>query len=373
MSLKIQNIDTTIIDIPTVRKHKLSGHSISKQSYVLVEVRLENGVIGYGEAATLGGASWSEESVESIKSVIDVYMQPLLLGFSADAFEQIDLLLENKIKRNYSAKAAISTAVLDAVGKTWKLPIYALLGGKVKNSFPVIWALASGDPQQELEEALQKIEEKRHREFKIKIGANDPAEDLKRLAFIQKGLEGKGKLKVVDANQAWTRDITKKYLPAFAEIGIELLEQPLPHWDLEGLALFKGKYSTAIMADESVFTPYDLQAVIRREAAEGISLKLVKQGSLFTMKRVAYQARTAGLANYGGCLLESSWGAAAHLHVFATLPPLAWGTETFGPLILENNFSTENLVYENFEVKLPESAGLGLEIDKEKVKFYGRK
>ncbi|MFX7705323.1 enolase C-terminal domain-like protein, partial [Acinetobacter baumannii] len=64
------------------------------------------------------------------------------------------------------------------------------------------------------------------------------------------------------------------------------------------------------------------------------SLKLVKSGSLFELKRTAGVAAAHGLELYGGCLLESSIGAAAHLAVFSTLPTLEWGTEHFGPRIL---------------------------------------
>jgi muconate cycloisomerase len=58
--LMISEIKSTIVDVPTVRKHKLSSLSVTAQSYVIVELRLGNGVIGIGEAATLGGPRWSE-------------------------------------------------------------------------------------------------------------------------------------------------------------------------------------------------------------------------------------------------------------------------------------------------------------------------
>ena len=76
----IVSIETTIVDVPTVRRHKLSSLSVTAQSYVVVVLRLANGVEGIGEAATLGGPRWSEESVESIKATIDAYLAPALIG-----------------------------------------------------------------------------------------------------------------------------------------------------------------------------------------------------------------------------------------------------------------------------------------------------
>src|SRR5689334_13535814 len=78
--LAVAAIRSTIVDVPTVRRHKLSSLSVTAQSYVIVELRLANGVEGIGEAATLGGPRWSEESVESIKATIDAYLAPALVG-----------------------------------------------------------------------------------------------------------------------------------------------------------------------------------------------------------------------------------------------------------------------------------------------------
>jgi len=78
--LAIAAVRSTIVDVPTVRRHKLSQTSVTAQSYVIVEVRLANGVVGIGEAATLGGPRWSEESVEAIKANNDAYLAPPLLN-----------------------------------------------------------------------------------------------------------------------------------------------------------------------------------------------------------------------------------------------------------------------------------------------------
>src|SRR4051812_38160 len=146
--LAVAAIRSTIVDVPTVRRHKLSSLSVTAQSYVIVELRLANGVTGIGEAATLGGPRWSEESVESIKTTIDVYLAPALVGARADRFEAAGVRMDAAAKRNNAAKAAVETALLDAVGKTLGIPVSLLLGGAVRDRVPVLWTLASGDPEQ---------------------------------------------------------------------------------------------------------------------------------------------------------------------------------------------------------------------------------
>ena len=124
--LAIKSVRSTIVDVPTVRQHKLSQTSVSAQSYVVVQVRLANGAEGIGEAATLGGPRWSEESVEAMKANIDAYLAPAIIGTQADRFELAGLRLDQAAKRNNAAKAAIETALFDAVGKTFGLPAAAL-------------------------------------------------------------------------------------------------------------------------------------------------------------------------------------------------------------------------------------------------------
>ena len=85
--LAIASVRSTIVDVPTVRRHKLSQTSVTAQSYVLVQVRLGNGAEGIGEAATLGGPRWSEESVEAMKANIDAYLAPAVVGSARDLFE----------------------------------------------------------------------------------------------------------------------------------------------------------------------------------------------------------------------------------------------------------------------------------------------
>src|SRR6516225_205238 len=133
--LVVRKLTSTIVDVPTVRKHKLSQTSVTAQNYVIVRVQLANGVEGIGEAATLGGPRWSEESVEAIKANIDTYLGPAIHGVRADCFEVAGIRMDEAAKRNNAAKAAIETSLFDAVGKTLGLPVSALLGEQSETEF----------------------------------------------------------------------------------------------------------------------------------------------------------------------------------------------------------------------------------------------
>jgi len=368
----IKTVDSTIVDVPTVRRHKLSHTSVTAQSYVIVRIRLAGGAEGIGEAATLGGPRWSEESVEAMKANINTYLAPAVIGQRADAFEAIGARLDAAAKRNNAAKAAIETALFDAVGKMLGVPASALLGGAARDRLPVLWTLASGDPAQEIEEALGKLAARLHRTFKVKIGALPPREDMARMRRLAEALEGKAEL-IVDANQAWDETVAIRCLPELGEMGVRLVEQPVPAWNIGAMARLRARPGTPpLLADECVFDAHDMLAVARADAADAVSLKLVKHGGLLGVRKVGAVAEAAGIGLYGGCLLESSVGAAAHLQVFSTFREMAWGCEHFGPQILTDDLVAEPLRFEEYHVHLPKGPGLGVTLDEAAMRRYAR-
>jgi muconate cycloisomerase len=206
----------------------------------------------------------------------------------------------------------------------------------------------------------------------VKIGAQSPEVDIARLRRLAGSLGGQASL-IVDANQAWDETAAQRCLPVLAELGIRLVEQPLPAWNLAGMARLRARSNVPLMADECVFSAHDMLDVVRAEAADVVSLKLVKHGGLLATRDVAAVAEAAGIGLYGGCLLESSIGAAAHLQVFAGLRELAWGCEHFGPQILVDDLVEEPLHFADFRIHLPAGPGLGVTLDQDKLRRYARR
>ena len=84
MPVKIEQIDTWIVDVPTIRPHVLSMTSISSQVMMLVRIRFSDGSEGTGEGTTIGGLAYGDESPEGMKLAIDRYFAPILLGRDAE-------------------------------------------------------------------------------------------------------------------------------------------------------------------------------------------------------------------------------------------------------------------------------------------------
>ncbi|TBX70291.1 muconate cycloisomerase [Flavobacterium silvisoli] len=370
--ITITGIETFIVDLPTIRPHHLSMAVMRKQSMVIIRLFASDGIEGIGEATTIGGISYADEFPEGIKLAIDTYFTPLLLGQDSTKINFLMKLLDKNISGNNFAKSGIETALLDAQAKRLGISVHQLFGGAISNSLPVLWTLASGDTDKDIEEANKLIRSKKHNVFKLKIGTKKPEEDIQHVTAIKKALGNDIKV-TVDVNQAWSEQIAKRAIQKLQDNGVDLIEQPLAKYNFEGLARLTSYFEVPIMADEAAATVQDAFKLAKMNAASVFALKIAKSGGLTNIARQAAIAQGAGIALYGGTMLEGTIGTAASAHIFATLPNLDWGTELFGPLLLTDDIVKKPIAYDNFSLELPTGLGLGIELDMNQVAKYKRK
>jgi muconate cycloisomerase len=369
--LKIYSLDVHIVDLPTIRPHHLAMTTIVNQTIILACVKSEDGVEGWAEVATIGGASYDKETPEAIKLNIDTYIKPLIIGENPVNFDAIMKKIDVFVKDNYFAKAVVESAMVDLVAKTKNIPTYELFGGQIHQSLPVAWTLASGDTGRDIEEAKESLAQKRHNIFKLKIGKGDPKKNVEHVIKIKQAIGDAGSVRV-DVNQAWDETTANYCIEALEDGGVDLIEQPLVNWDNEGMSRLTNRFKVPIMADESIGTIQQAFHLAKYRAGNVFALKIPKAGGMTATKKVAAIAEAAGIGLYGGTMIESSLGTAVCAQLYSTIPNMAYGTELFGPLLFKDNVTINNIKYENFEIVIPDGPGFGMEIDKEKVKHYSR-
>jgi muconate cycloisomerase len=368
----IQKIQVTIVDLPTIRPHHLSMAVMRDQAMVIIQILCSDGIEGLGEATTIGGLSYGDESPEGMKLAIDHYFAPALIGKDASKINLAMHYLEKAGIGNRFAKSGIETALLDAQGKRLGVPVSALFGGAQQTALPALWTLASGDTAKDIEEAHELIRSKRHNTFKLKIGRKEPKIDLAHVRAIKKAVGTDIKI-TVDINQAWEEQVAKRSIAVLQDDGIDLIEQPLHKENLEGLARLTQMFTVPIMADEAVANVFDAFKAAKIAAGSVFALKIAKAGGLTNVLKIASIADAAGIALYGGTMLEGTIGSVASAHAFSTLTNLSWGTELFGPLLLTDDIVTKRISYQNGTMTLPDGPGLGLELDMDKFNHYKRK
>ncbi len=367
----IERIETVIVDLPTIRPHKLAMHTMQHQTLVIIRLYCSDGVQGIGEATTIGGLSYGNESPESIKQNIDSHLAPVLLGQDAANVNAAMLRLDKIAKGNTFAKSGIESALLDAQGKRLGLPVSELLGGRVRDSLEVAWTLASGDTAKDIAEAEQMLDLRRHRIFKLKIGANPLEQDLRHVVAIKQALGERASVRV-DVNQGWDESQAIRGCRVLGDNGIDLIEQPIARINRGGQVRLNQRSPAPIMADESIESVEDAFSLAADGAASVFALKIAKNGGPRAVLRTAQIAEAAGIALYGGTMLEGSVGTLASAHAFVTLNKLTWATELFGPLLLTEEIVTEAPVYRDFHLEVPRTPGLGLTLDEERVKRFAR-
>lgn len=371
MNAQVTSVEAILVDLPTIRAHQLSMATMRQQTMVIVRLRSSDGIEGIGEATTIGGLSYGEESPEGIKLTIDRYLAPALAGHDATNINAAMLKLNKAARGNRFAKSGIETALLDAQGKRLGVPVSTLLGGAVRKTLPVLWTLASGDTDRDIEEAEMLLAERRHHTFKLKIGRRSVRDDVAHVSKIKAALGDRAKV-TVDVNQAWSEIDAASGIASLEAAGIDLIEQPTPREHRGALARLAARFIVPIMADEGITGPEDALELARDACADVFALKIAKAGGIYAMMRTAAVADAAGVQLYGGTMLEGSIGSVASAHGFSALSQLSWGTELFGPLLLKDDIVTARPAYRDFDLHLPEGPGLGLEIDEEKLAFYRR-
>lgn len=338
--------------------------------YVIIVIDTDSGIRGIGEATPDVG--FFGESLEEVKAAIDLYLGPKLIG--VDPFDREWILNQLDYRGNYCAKSAIDLAIHDLIGKALGLPVYDLIGGRCRERVLVALEIPGGAPQ-DMAKACADYVKQGVRVFKPKIGGY-PDADAERLRAIREAV-GKDVILRADANQGYTPKeairlcrLAEKY-----DVGLELLEQPVPYWNLRGMAQVRQAVDVLIEADESAFTQHDVMNIIRNEAADVINIKVEKVGGLYNAKKVAAMAESAGLE----CVIGTAFGLgttiAAKLHLAASTLIIKDAVE-FTEIRLHDNLLAApydllfSLPLEDGCLAVPSGPGFGVSIDDAKVAKY---
>jgi muconate cycloisomerase len=364
--LKIRAVETLLVDVPTIRPHKLSVATMNHQTLVLVRIEASDGIVGWGEGTTIGGLAYGEESPESIKTNIDTYIAPMLVGQDPRGVARLMAAVAERVQGNRFAKCALETALYDGQAKRLGVPLSELFGGRVRDSIPVAWTLASGDTQRDIAEAERVLESRRHNIFKLKIGLRSVKDDVAHVAAIKRALGDVASVRI-DANQAWSVSQALEGMQMLADAGIAMVEQPIVASDKLGLQRLTQANIIPVMADEALHGPRDAFEVASLQAADIFAVKINQSGGLHGAAQVAAIAKAANIELYGGTMLEGAVGTMASAQLFCTFHELAWGTELFGPLLLTEEILREPLAYRDFSLQIPAKPGLGIDVDEEKV------
>ncbi|PWJ54142.1 muconate cycloisomerase [Quadrisphaera granulorum] len=370
--LTIDRVQTRLLDVPLVRPHRFARTGMAAQPVMLLTLTTAGGVTGTGEGVVPGGPWWGGESVETMQVIVERYLVPVLLGRRVDDIAGLQRDMDDVVGGNLFAKTAVEVALHDAWARSLDVPVHTLLGGLARTSVPVTWALGTESAGEVVDEAQAKLSSGAHTTFKLKMGAAEPAADVTRIVEVTEKLRDSAGVRV-DLNARWDLATSLRWLPALADAGVELVEQPVPAGEVDWLRQISAALRVPVMADESLRTPSDAYRLARADAAGVFSVKTTKSGGLRRSAEITAIAAAAGVPCHAGTSIESPVGTAASLHLACAAPGMTWGSELFGPLLMTEQLTVEPLRYADGHLHLPEGPGLGVELDPDVVERLTRR
>jgi len=367
--MKIKEIKVDIVKIPFKKPFTMAMWTSKEKIHVIVKIVSDEGVVGFGETVPL--VAEFGEPTGGVKEVIENYFTPILMGVDIFDTEEVYRRMNSVVKFHWFAKSAIDFALYDLMGKTKNIPVYNLLGGLKDSKIPLNWVIGIQEPRNAAKEASYYFE-KGYKSFKLK--AREAERAVNTLREVRKAVGYKPKIRV-DANQSWSESVAIKVIRTMEKYNPELIEQPLPYWNLEGMAKVKNSTNVPIMIDEGVKTIYDALRVVRLGSADIINLKIAKSGGIFYSRKIADIAEAAGLECVVGSMLEGWIGTAAGAHIAVSCQAVNRGCDLIGPLLHSDQIvkqETLGFSYENGYLKMNTEIknGLGVEIDEEKIRKY---
>ncbi|SMP54728.1 dipeptide epimerase [Anoxynatronum buryatiense] len=353
--MKITDIQVKRLRIPLKKPFKTALRTVEAVEDILITIHTDTGDIGYGEAPPT--AVITGDTREGIEGAILGHIKPRLLGLPVVELETIMERLHTALVGNTSAKAAVDMALYDLFARYHQAPLFRLLGG-ARQTLATDLTISVNDSAEMAEDARQAVL-LGYSTLKIKVG-KDPQQDLKRIKALRQTL-GDGVTLRLDANQGWTPREAVKLIRQMeeADLGIELVEQPVKAGDLEGLKYVTQQVETLILADESVFSPLDALRIMQERAADLINIKLMKTGGIHQALKICALAEIYGMECMMGCMLESRLSVAAAAHVAAGRNIIT-RCDLDGPGLCADDPWQGGPVFDHAAITMSKEAGLGI-------------
>jgi L-alanine-DL-glutamate epimerase-like enolase superfamily enzyme len=312
------------LEVPMSRPIKMAGETVTHAHTLLVRLIDEQGLEGWGEASA--APLMTGETLGSITASAE-YLLSKSVGLQVAEPSAINTLQERILYGNSSAKSCHETALMDLFARRKNIPLYQLLAGDtaVKSSaqLEMLHMLASGNLQGEIDEALA-LRKEGYRQWKIKVGTGDVMNDVRRVRAICAQLQGD--VISADANQSLSEVDAIAIASAGVGSGLRFLEQPFRTNMMQAMVVLHQSSGLALCADESIQDISDITDHGVANAAQGVSLKLIKLGGTQALLAAGRLCLARGMQVNLACkVAETTISAAATAHVGFALGDVAWG------------------------------------------------
>lgn len=382
--MKITALETIVVELPGRSSYTWRSLQAPIGRYVILRITTDDGVVGLGEAPALlswGGehGRYFGEDPHIVSYLVRECFAPMLIGTDPHELRRHFPRMDVEVRGFPYTKAMIESAVLDVVARGAGLPVHQLLGGAVRDWIPLCHSVGMAAPEVAAKEAAQVVADG-IRWLQVKV-TGEPKEDLAIVKAVRRAV-GDDVNVFPDVNRGYRnlKPAVEAVRAMHAEADIVAVEQPVE--GIEAMARFTRAVDVPVIVDEGCWSPQDAVEIVRRGAADVLSIYYTKSGGLMRSMQIGAIAQGAGLpVNVNGSL-ELGVGNAANLHLSAALEgEVLPGVITVSTLagreqtVVGGVFYTDDVITEPFEyaggsLKVPSGPGFGIELDPEKIAKY---
>lgn len=330
----------------------------------LIEIVADDGTTGIGET-----------TVAPDQGATVATLRTLSKFFIGESPFDADVLTERAARGGYYAHGAnvmraanqlmsgFDMALMDLQGKLTGLPVHKLLGGAKREKVGYFYFLQGGTAEELAKDAAAGFAAGEH-VFYLKVGRGE-AIDLENTAAVRAEI-GSARLRL-DANEAWDPYQAIRMAKLLERYDIDFIEQPTPSWSLEALAHVRQSIGIPVVADQAAFTLFDVYEICRRRAADMICIGPREIGGVRPMMKAAAVAEAAGLKICIHGSYTSGITTCAEHQIGLAIPNLDDGNQIMWQLARNNTVASPALAPTEGWLRLPDSPGLGFELDEKVV------
>jgi muconate cycloisomerase len=362
--MRIVAIEPILVDVP-LREPVHGVHGVTAvQRSVLVRVTGNDGVEGWGNVDPTPG--YSAMSAAEVHDTVR-RIGPALTGADPFNVRRALAVMDRAAPGRYEAIGAVEMALVDLKARALGVPVHSLLGGRVKDRVAFNAWIGTVPPEQAAREAMAWLG-RSFRSAKIKVsGATD--DGIARVAAVREAVGPRMALRV-DFNESLRLAEAVPFIRRLEPYDLTLVEQPIPRGEIAGLAEIRRAIGIPLMADESVTDPASLIEIIRRQAADLVKVKVMKQGGLLRTLAMVECAAAAGLRVVIGHGFGLTLSTLAEASVAAVSEAIVDGCEAVGPLKMADDVVVEPVRLDSGAIRIGDGPGLGAAVDPDAVKRY---
>ena len=353
--MKITEIEIFKADLPLTRPLRIALGETSVAGTLFVRVHTDQGIYGTGEAnpfAPIVGETAGTALVAAQE------IAKFLIGANPLDIEGLVGQMRAFLQTHPTTRSAFDMALYDIMGKAADMPLYQLFGGQ-KRVLETDNTVGIDTPENMVRRALE-FRKRGFQAVKVKLGTT-ASEDIARIAAIRDAIGPMARIRI-DANQGWDRTAAITVLQALEKYDVEYCEQPVPAWDIDGIAAVSAASAIPIMADEALFDHHDAISLIKRNACTYFNIKLAKSSGLFIADKINSIAEAAGIKCMVGCMNETRLALTAAAHLVSARRNIVFADLDSADLLRDDPVEGGMIYGEKGQITLPDGVGIGADI-----------